>query len=264
MSDSTYQSHFQNYVQHVDSASAMQLAYYQSTQVDDQSQSHNQHKFPCVEATRIPSRSDSLLYTSEFADPNSNLELAEEELNMPYSAYSSSAGYPMVSPEGPLSMSNSLYYPYETVATSSSHITPEPMYAPSSPAMAARHQQLHLLSDPCSLSWPSSSAFQVSPHLANARTPSLLCSPYTVKSQQPITSHDVSGGDTPTSPLSLARSKRSSISPSPGPLTPAISHISLQTELCTVRPESRPTSSGSSRSLYTRVSDLNSLLLFSY
>ncbi|CAE6352279.1 hypothetical protein BN14_04511 [Rhizoctonia solani AG-1 IB] len=239
MNDSVYQSHFQSYSQHIDSASAMQLAYYQSSQAESQAQPwlFNQHKSSYEDScTRAPARSDSLLYTSEFADPNSNLELPGQELAMPYPAYSSCSGYSMAPLEGP--PSNGLYH-RETVATASSHIIPEPMYGSPSPGFIERRQQLDLPSEPFSHSWSNGIRY----------------SPYTVKSQRPINGQDV-GTDTPTSPLSLSRSKRSSTSPSPGPLTPAIGHISLQTELCTVGLESRPTSSGSSRNLTKRLTPI--------
>ncbi|CAE6436315.1 unnamed protein product [Rhizoctonia solani] len=227
----------------------MQLAYYQSSQAEDSpSWLFGQHKASYDDSyTRMPVRSDSLLYPSEFADPNSNLELPGQELALPYPAHSSSSGYPMASLEGPAP--NGLYHHRETVATASSHINPEPMYSSPSPVFTERQQQLDLVSEPFSHSWSTSSAFQVSTNFADAHT--VRYSPYTVKSQRPINGQDI-GTDTPTSPLSLSRSKHSSSSPSPGPLTPAIAHISLQTELCTVGLEPRPTSSGSSRNLYDR------------
>lgn len=77
------------------------------------------------------------------------------------------------------------------------------------------------------LSWQTASSFHVS---TLADTPAVRYSPYTVKSQR-RTSRDVSGPDTSPSPLSLARSKYSSTSPSPGPLTPAIGNVALQPEL---------------------------------
>ncbi|CAE6470688.1 unnamed protein product [Rhizoctonia solani] len=251
MNDSVYQSHFQNYSQHIDSASAMQLAYYQSSQAESQVQPwlYNQHKTSyddqCI---RAPARSDSLLYTSEFANPNSNLELPGQELAMPYTGYSSCSSYPVASLEGP--PSSGLYH-REMVATASSHSIPEPIYGSPSPGFIERRQQLDLPSESFSHSWSSGSAFQVAPDFADAHT-SIRYSPYTVKSQRPINTQDITGSDTPASPISLSRSKRSSTSPSPGPLTPAIGQISLQTELSTVGLESRPTSSSSSRNLYSR------------
>jgi hypothetical protein len=263
-----YQSHFQNYSQTLDSSSAMHLAYYQSTHPENplhdssyatgRTQSWHGQKGGYIDQPRIPTpnvplqHNDSLLYASEFAEPHSNLELAGHDLNMPYPAYSSASGYPVTldatHPEG-------LYHLHETVA-SSSQISPEPMYS-SLPVLApssARHD-IEMSPDSFSLlSWQSSNPFQA-PSLSDA--PPVRYSPYTVKSQR-RTSQD---GDTPPSPLSLARSKHSSTSPSPGPLTPAIGHISLQTELCTVGLESRPSSQGSSRNLYGRVS-LQCLKLF--
>lgn len=212
MNDSVYQSHFQNYASHIDSASAMQLAYYQTA--------HNgQHwsNIPYVEDSCA--RTDSMY---EFADPSSNLE---QDMSIPYSGYSSSSGYQAAPLDG-------LYYPHETA---SSHIVPEPMYDPPS----------FQPSESFSTEWPNGSGFH---HMADMSGSSVRYAPYPVKSQRPI---DVCGTESPSSPLSLARSKRSSTSPSPGPLTPATGHISLQTEL-----DSRPTSSGSSHSLY-RVSGLN-------
>ncbi|CAE6456254.1 unnamed protein product [Rhizoctonia solani] len=255
MNDSAYQSHFQNYSQHIDSASAMQLAYYRSSQVEDaQPWLFGQHKTSYDEScARMPVRSDSLLYTSEFADPNSNLELPGQELAIPYPAYSSSSGYSMTSLEGP--PSNGMYHLGETVAPASSHINPEPMYGSPAPAFIERRQQLDLPSEPFLHSWSNGPVFQSPPNFADAHT-SVRYSPYTVKSQRPINGHDT-GSDTPPSPLSLSRSKRSSTSPSPGPLTPAIGHISLQTELCAVGLESRPTSSGSSRNIYGRSDEVD-------
>ncbi|CAE6461445.1 unnamed protein product [Rhizoctonia solani] len=250
MNDSAYQSRFQGYSQHIDSTSAMQLAYYQSSQVEDtQSWLFSQQKASYDDSyTRMPVRSDSLLYTSEFANPNSNLELPSQELAMPYPAHSSSSGYPMASLEGP--PSNEMYHHRETVANVSSHINPEPMYGSHSPVFVERQQQLDLPSEPFSHSWSTDRAPQVSPNFADPHA-SVRYSPYTVKSQRPVNGQDI-GSDTPPSPLSLSRSKHSSTSPSPGPLTPAIGHISLQAQLCTVGLESRPTSSSSSRNLYGR------------
>ncbi|KAG8701643.1 hypothetical protein FRC09_005219 [Ceratobasidium sp. 395] len=182
-----------------------------------------------------------MLYTSEFADPHSNLELGTSDMNMSYPTYSSTSGYPTTlegSPDG-------LHHQFDgTVASTSSYPPPESIYgsSPVFPANAA------MPSDSFPLSWPSGSSFQVSP-LNDA--PAVRYSPYTVKSQRRV-SLDVNGFDTPPSPLSLSRSKRSSTSPSPGPLTPAIGHIALQGELCTVGLESRPSSQGSSRHLYAR------------
>ncbi|CAE6439011.1 unnamed protein product [Rhizoctonia solani] len=250
MNDSVYQSHFQSYSQHIDSASAMQLAYYQSSQIEGtQPWLFDQRKTSYDQScARAPVRSNSLLYTSEFADPNSNLELPGQELAMPHPVYSSSSGYPMASLEGV--PSNGMYYHRETVATASSHGTPDPMYGSPSPAFIERRQQLDLPSEAFSHSWSNSGAFQVPPNFADAHT-SVRYSPYTVKSQRPINGQDI-GTDTPPSPPSLSRSKRSSTSPSPGPLTPATGHISLQTELYPVGSESRPTSSSSSRNLSGR------------
>ncbi|CAE6529017.1 unnamed protein product [Rhizoctonia solani] len=252
MNDSVYQSHFQGYSQRIDSTSAMQLAYYQSSHVEDaQPWLFGQHKASYDDSyTRIPVRSDSLLYPSEFANPNSGLELPVQELTIPYPAYSSPSGYPMAPLEGP--PSNGIYHHRETGATASSHINPEPMYGSPSPVFIEQRQQP---SELFSHSWSTSSAFQVTPNFADAHT-SVRYSPYTVKSQRPINGQDI-GTDAPPSPLSLSRSKRSSTSPSPGPLTPATAHISLQTELCTVGLESRPTSSSSSRNLYSRSDEVD-------
>ncbi|KAG8691439.1 hypothetical protein FRC11_003946 [Ceratobasidium sp. 423] len=226
----------------------MQLAYYQSSQVGDtQPWLFDQRKVPYDQScTRVPVRSDSLLYTSELADPNSNLELPGQELAMPYPAYSSSSGYPMASQEGV--QSNGMYYHRETVATASSHVTPDSMYG--SPTFIERRRQLDPPSETFSHSWSSGGVFQVPPSFADAHT-SVRYSPFTVKSQRPINGQDI-GTDTPPSPLSLPRSKRSSTSPSPGPLTPAIGHISLQTELYTAGSEPRPTSSSLPRNLNGR------------
>ncbi|KAG9128382.1 hypothetical protein FRC07_014795 [Ceratobasidium sp. 392] len=247
-----YQTHLQNYSQTFDSTSAMHLAYYQSAHGGAQQQDGAygyqswQPKAPygelsCSRAsgTSVPSQRTDSLYTSEFADPHSNLELGTSDLNMSYPSYSSTSGYPMTlegtTPDG-------MHQFNETVASTSSYLPSEPIYG-SSPVFAANPV------DSFPLSWPSgSSSFQVSP-LGDA--PAVRYSPYTVKSQRRV-SQDVNGLDTPPSPLSLARSKHSSTSPSPGPLTPAIGHIALQTELCTVGLESRPSSQGSSRNLYGR------------
>ncbi|KAG8734767.1 hypothetical protein FRC10_011449 [Ceratobasidium sp. 414] len=256
-----YQAHFQNYSQTFESTSAMQLAYYQSThgdaQIPDAYGVEAWHpkagsvEQPSARALRpgMPNeRTGSLLYASEFADPRSNLELGGSDLNMSFPAYSSNSGYPMTlegtSPGG-------LHQFNETVASTSSYLPPAPIYG-SSPvfaANAARHD-LDMSGDSFPLSWPSGNTFQASP-LGDA--PAVRYSPYTVKSQR-RTSQDA---NTPPSPLSLAHSKRSSTSPSPGPLTPAIGHIALQTELCTVGLEPRPLSQGSSRNLYGRNEDID-------
>ncbi|KAJ1307442.1 hypothetical protein OPQ81_001543 [Rhizoctonia solani] len=254
MNDSVYHSHFQSYSQHVDSTSAMQLAYYRSSQIEEgQSWLFDQHKTPYDQScTRVPVRFDSLLYTSEFADPNSNLELPGQESAMPYPAYSSSSGYPMASLE--CLPSNAMYHHRETVAAASSNITSEPMYSSPSSVFLEERQQFDIPSEHFSHSW-SSNAFQVPLNFTSAHT-QVRYSPYTVKSQRQINGQDI-GTDTPPSPLSLSRSKRSSTSPSPGPLTPAIGDISLQTELYAVGLDSRPVSSGSSHNSHAKSEDVD-------
>ncbi|KAG9100628.1 hypothetical protein FS749_014037 [Ceratobasidium sp. UAMH 11750] len=219
----------------------MHLAYYQSVHGGAHAPDAYGAWQPKTGTEQPPTRqrTDSLLYASEFADPRSNLELGGPDMNMPFPAYSPTLSYPAaLEGTGPSGM-------HQFNEAGTSYMPPESIYG-SSPvfaANAARHD-LDMSGDSFPLSWHGGNSFQVSP-LGDA--PAVRYTPYTVKSQR--RSQDV---NTPPSPLSLAHSKRSSNSPSPGPLTPAVGHIALQTELCSVGLESRPPSEGSSRSLYGR------------
>lgn len=268
MNDSMYQSQFQHYSHHLDSASAMRLAYHNSSQPEygvhanvypneyaEQSwvPSHQKATYPDHSYVQFHGpRSDSQLYASEFADPSSGVELVAHNSNTPYPVYSSSSGHRTIQfghghPEG-------LYQLNETVASASTQLAPEPMMHMASPLYTGSSTRMDPEMTPDSFShpWRGGSSFQVS-HLADA--PVARYSPYTVKSQRRA-SRDVSGPDTPPSPLSLARSKQSSTSPSPGPLTPAIGNVALQPELYASCPDSRLSSQEPSRKLHGRVSVL--------
>ncbi|QRV89416.1 C2H2 zinc finger [Ceratobasidium sp. AG-Ba] len=235
-----YQTHFQNYSETFDSTSAMHLAYrhatYGAAQVNDptsyDSQSWQTKPGYFEQSCGRPSGSvpvrhdDSLLYTSEFADPHSNLEIGGHDSSSPYPAYSSASGYPMTL-EG--TQPGQVHQFNETVAVTSSYLPSEAIYGTS--VAGSAQYPLDIPSDSFTLSWPNDNSLQVSPRR----------------------SQDLSGLDTPPSPFSLARSKHSSTSPSPGPLTPAIGHVALQADLCTTGPSPQ----GPQRNLYSRNEDID-------
>lgn len=245
----------------------MQLAYYESSHPESHLHAEA-YSSACTPQPWIPShqrapsyhdqsrghvvapRSDSQLYASEFADPGSNIELVAHNLNMQYPDYSPSSGYPIISldPTHP-------EHPYQLHETAAGTSAPEPVYH-ASPHFASSPTQVNpeMTPDSFPVSWPTANSFQVSPL---ADTPVVRYSPYTVKSQR-RTSRDVGGPDTPPSPLSLARSKYSSISPSPGPSTPAVGNVALQSELYANGPDSRVPSQEPAQTMRGQVS----LLLF--